>query len=126
MDFFWKGRVTGGPDGTVVYSMDGTARSTFLRNRIGFCILHPIPECAGNPCRVEVDDGAVEPGAFPDGPSLAGTNSFGFVAKYKKNSDELQGETQFHFREGNLNFHSEGYAWLVIAGEKAIYQGTHS
>ena len=35
-------------------------KAAFLRNRIGFCVLHPGRECAGKPCRVEVDDGAVE------------------------------------------------------------------
>jgi len=49
-----------------VYSMDGEARSTFWRNRIGFCVLHPIPECAGRPCRVDKADGTVAQGTFPD------------------------------------------------------------
>ena len=66
IDFFWKGRLSGDADGTVAYSMDGEARSTFRRNRIGFCVLHPIPECAGRSCRVEKADGTAEQGAFPD------------------------------------------------------------
>lgn len=65
IDFFWKGTITGGADGTVTFTMDGIARSTFWRNRIGFCVLHPIRECAGAPCKVEHVDGAVEEGTFP-------------------------------------------------------------
>lgn len=45
--------------------MDGVARSTFLRNRIGFCVLHPIKECAGRPYVAVKTDGSVEEGVFP-------------------------------------------------------------
>ncbi|MCS7221073.1 MAG: hypothetical protein RML36_02800 [Anaerolineae bacterium] len=65
IDFFWKGTITGGSDGTITFAMDGVARSTFWRNRIGFCVLHPIRECAGARCRVEHVDGTVEEGTFP-------------------------------------------------------------
>jgi hypothetical protein len=45
--------------------MDGVARSTFLRNRIGFCVLHPIHECAGAACQLEHVDGSRETTRFP-------------------------------------------------------------
>ena len=64
VDFFWQGTITGDADGTVTFSMDGEARSTFRRNRIGFCVLHPMG-CAGVPCRIEKVDGAVEESAYP-------------------------------------------------------------
>ncbi|HEY9594275.1 MAG TPA: hypothetical protein VHE79_07355, partial [Spirochaetia bacterium] len=57
--FVWKGVITGDPDGTITFSMKGMARSTFMRNRIGFCILHPA-ECAGARCRVWHASGTVE------------------------------------------------------------------
>ncbi|MFQ6041049.1 MAG: hypothetical protein ACE5PV_09345 [Candidatus Poribacteria bacterium] len=65
IDFFWRGAITGDKNGTVVFTMNGVARSTFLRNRIGFCALHPIRECAGQPCIIEKVDGTVESGVFP-------------------------------------------------------------
>ena len=65
IDFAWNGTLTGDADGTVRYAMDGVARSTFLRSRIGFCVLHPL-SCAGQHCLVEHDDGSIETGAFPD------------------------------------------------------------
>ena len=65
IDFLWTGTTTGDPRGNVTFVMDGIARSTFLRNRIGFCILHPMRECAGEPCTVEKVDGIVEHGTFP-------------------------------------------------------------
>jgi hypothetical protein len=64
IDFFWKGTITGDPEGTITFTMDGVARSTFLRNRIGFCILHPM-ELAGSTCRIEHVDGALEECDFP-------------------------------------------------------------
>ena len=64
VDFFWKGTITGDANGTVTFSMDGEARSTFHRNRIGFCVLHPMG-CAGVPCLIVNVDGAVEESAFP-------------------------------------------------------------
>ena len=66
IDFVWKGVITGDQSGTVRFTFDGEARSTFLRNRIGFCVLHPIAECAGQPCTVEKVNGAKEQGRFPD------------------------------------------------------------
>lgn len=64
IDFFWRGTITGGADGAISFSMDGEARSTFSRNRLGFCVLHPLA-CAGLRAWVEHVDGVVEETAFP-------------------------------------------------------------
>lgn len=58
MHFLWRGEISGSADGTIVFTMDGEAMTTFLRNRIGFCVLHPIRECAGAKCRIQTADGA--------------------------------------------------------------------
>jgi hypothetical protein len=63
--FRWRGVLTGSPDGTVRYQMDGSARSSFLRNRIGFCVLHPVEECAGQSCSLQHTDGEWERSRFP-------------------------------------------------------------
>jgi CSLREA domain-containing protein len=55
--------------------------------------------------------------------NTVGKATFGFVSKYKKGADVPTGNTQFHFRAGNLNFHSDSYEWLVVAGPKAQYKG---
>src|SRR5574340_517347 len=39
--FEWRGMIEGNADGRIVFSMEGTAESSFFRNRIGFCVLHP-------------------------------------------------------------------------------------
>jgi D-apionolactonase len=65
IDFFWRGSIVGDARGTISFTIDGVARSSFLRNRIGFCVLHPIHECAGVPCHVEHVDGTIETTRFP-------------------------------------------------------------
>ncbi|MCC6341725.1 MAG: hypothetical protein IT166_05980 [Bryobacterales bacterium] len=65
IDFAWRGLITGDASSRVRFRMEGEARSTFLRNRIGFCVLHPIQECAGRPCTVIHGDGSREAGRFP-------------------------------------------------------------
>jgi hypothetical protein len=44
--FVWQATISGNANGTIQFAFDGEAKSTFHRNRIGFCILHPIKECA--------------------------------------------------------------------------------
>jgi hypothetical protein len=63
--FQWHGSITGTPAGTLTCTMDGQAVTTFLRNRIGLCVLHPVRECAGRPCMVQHPDGSWEQGTFP-------------------------------------------------------------
>ena len=64
VDFLWEGNIIGKTDGTITFSMDGVARSTFWRNRIGFCILYPM-EYAGADCEIEHVSGAFEKSSFP-------------------------------------------------------------
>jgi hypothetical protein len=64
IDFAWKAEITGSPDGVIRFLMDGQARATFLRNRIGFCVLHPAA-CAGKACRVGHTDGTQDQTIFP-------------------------------------------------------------
>jgi hypothetical protein len=63
-------------------------------------------------------------GAYTANPSLIGKATFGFVSKYKKGATIPTGETQFQFKVASLNFHSDTYQWLVVAGAKAQYKGT--
>ncbi len=65
-------------------------------------------------------------GAYVDDPSLSGKANFGFMAKYKKDSNVPTGETEFHLKSAGLKFHSDGYMWLIVSGRKAMYKGTGS
>jgi hypothetical protein len=66
VDFRWRGILTGTPAGSISFALDGKAHSTFLRNRIGLCVHHPLRECAGKPCVVETAAGALEHTQFPE------------------------------------------------------------
>ncbi len=66
IDFGWQGVITGDAGGTVRFEFNGKARSTFLKNRLGFAVLHPIKECAGKKAYIEHGSGAKEEGLFPD------------------------------------------------------------
>ncbi len=63
-------------------------------------------------------------GAYIPDPNLTGKATFGFVSKYKKGTSIPTGNTEFQFKAGHLNFHSDAYQWLVIASFKAMYKGT--
>lgn len=65
-------------------------------------------------------------GAYTADTSLEGKANFGFVAKYKKGQSTPDGNTEFQFKAGALNFHSDTYDWLVVAGTKATFKGTGS
>jgi len=63
--FDWRGEIAGSADGEVRYLIDGSAERAFRRNRIGFCVLHPVAECAGERCELEHVDGSRENAFFP-------------------------------------------------------------
>jgi Tol biopolymer transport system component len=63
-------------------------------------------------------------GAYLSDPTLAGRASFGFVSKYEKGQSTPAGKTKFKFKAGDLNFTSDSYQWLVVAGPKAQFKGT--
>jgi hypothetical protein len=62
-------------------------------------------------------------GAYLPDPTLEGRASFGFVSKYTKKDTSPIGQTAFHLNVADLNFHSDTYQWLVIAGNNAKFKG---
>lgn len=65
IDFRWKAEVTGNIDGTIVWRMNGQALSSFQKNRIGFCVLHPLAEFIGRSCQIKHTNGSIEHSCFP-------------------------------------------------------------
>jgi hypothetical protein len=63
--FRWSASITGAPDGTLTWRAHGKALSNFQKNRVGWCVLHPVAGLAGARCEVEHSDGGTEPGWFP-------------------------------------------------------------
>jgi hypothetical protein len=64
IDFVWQGCIVGQANGTLECTFDGVARAAFLRNRLGYCALHPMG-VAGAKARIEKVDGSVVASAFP-------------------------------------------------------------
>jgi hypothetical protein len=64
-------------------------------------------------------------GALVADPSVTGRANFGFVSRYRKGSNRVDGKTEFQFRNGNINFNSSSHddMSLVVAGHRAIYKG---
>jgi hypothetical protein len=65
-------------------------------------------------------------GAYVADPGVAGKASFGLVAKYRKGANAPIGNTQFQFKAGDLNFHSDVYDFLVVTqgGRSAQFKGS--
>ncbi|MBX3014086.1 MAG: hypothetical protein KF832_21375 [Caldilineaceae bacterium] len=64
IDFVWQGELRGDANGVITCTLDGKAHTTFLRNRIGFCLLHP-STIAGANAQIEHVDGTSEESRFP-------------------------------------------------------------
>jgi len=64
--FVWDATIEGAADGTLTFAFDGVAEATFERNRIGLCLLHPLPALSGARVRVTTSTGADRLLAFPD------------------------------------------------------------
>ena len=65
ISIWWDGCMSA-KDGELSCEFHGEAKSGFRRNRIGFCVLHPIRECAGKGARFTAADGRLHEGRFPD------------------------------------------------------------
>jgi PKD repeat protein len=66
----------------------------------------------------------VPAGSYVPDPAAAGPARFGFVSRYLPGRTRPDGQTQFQFRAGNIDFHSTAYDWLVVSGPRAQYKGT--
>ncbi|MBI1301572.1 MAG: hypothetical protein GC137_07935 [Alphaproteobacteria bacterium] len=58
--------ILGYSDGTVEFNYSGEATSDFLRNRIGFTVLHPIRSCAGKDVKIVNHGGEASSFVFPE------------------------------------------------------------
>jgi len=65
IDFIATYSIKGDADNSVSFEMVGEALSTFQKSRIGFCLLHPVEECAGKKCIITHSDGEKENTTFP-------------------------------------------------------------
>ena len=66
LEFAYHATIVGDPTGTISFGFEGHALTTFMTNRIGLVLLHPVEGCAGQPYRALKVDGSTEQGIFPD------------------------------------------------------------
>jgi len=57
--------IEGRSDNTLIFSFEGEVLNSFEKNRLGFCILHPVKECSGKPCELIHTSGDKEILSFP-------------------------------------------------------------
>ncbi|WP_020528123.1 hypothetical protein [Flexithrix dorotheae] len=63
--FVWNCQLKGKEIGEIIFEIKGKALESFRKNRSGFCVLHPIAECAGKSCKVDLVNGNDVEGQFP-------------------------------------------------------------
>jgi len=112
IDFAWQAEIFGTPSGTITFRMKGSARSNFRRNRIGFCVLHPMRECAGARCVVGHNDGFFRESTFPlllsphapfvDMKSIAHEVAPGLWAKVQFEGDLFEMEDQRNWTDASF------------------------
>ncbi|MBN1444308.1 MAG: hypothetical protein JXA90_16470 [Planctomycetes bacterium] len=116
IDFAWRAEIRGTREGAIRFAVDGEARSAFLTCRIGLCVLHPIQECAGRPCRVTHADGSVTEGEFPrlvaprqpftDMAAIAHEVSLGTECSVRLEGDVFEMEDQRNWTDGSYKIYS--------------------
>ena len=127
--------------GVVVATVSGTtisgiATATAPILPLGvYKVVASVGECASSMAYIPVFDpngDFVTGGGWINSPSgaltgstIVGKANFGFVSKYKKGKNEVDGNTEFQFNAGNINFKSTYHETgsLVISGAKATYRG---
>lgn len=62
--FTWDCCIEGSPEGSITYTVTGTAAQSFIRNRLGLCVLHPMA-LAGSPVEIEHASSGTEESFFP-------------------------------------------------------------
>jgi hypothetical protein len=116
VDFVWSATITGDANGLITFGMAGEARSTFWRNRIGICVLHPIRECAGAHYVAVKADGSTQGGVFPrdisphqpvqDLAALLHEISPGFWAHVRFNGEVFEMEDQRNWTDASFKTYS--------------------
>jgi hypothetical protein len=66
IDFLASYNIFGKSDNSLIFSLEGEAMQTFEKNRIGFCVLHPVEENAGRRCEIVHSNGQSENMVFPE------------------------------------------------------------
>jgi hypothetical protein len=93
----WHATIKGNSNGTITFQLQGNVLEDILKNRAGFCVLHPLKQIAGADCTIVHTDGKQSKGQFPF--YIAAKNPFVDIAKMKWHSEDLDVELKF---EGDI------------------------
>jgi D-apionolactonase len=63
--FKWHAILRGEENGRITFAIKGEALQDVLKNRAGFCVLHPIHSCSGQPIEILQNDGEISTAIFP-------------------------------------------------------------
>ncbi len=130
IDFLAHYRIEGGPGNTVSLTMDGQALRTFKKNRIGFCVLHPIAGLTGTPCEITHPGGSVSRQPFPAdiSPNQVFLNVKGMAwtvdrmtCRLKLEGDVFETEDQRNWTDASFKTYSTP---LSLPFPAAVEQGT--
>jgi hypothetical protein len=142
LDYEWTASILGQADGSLVYTMRGFARRDFSYCRIGFCLLHPIQGCAGQPYRAQTPDGLIagrlpvlvepqlmrggfEAPIFPSCSSLVVEHASGIELQAEFEGDLFETEDQRNWTDGSFKTYCTplalGYPHQARAGQE-FYQ----
>jgi D-apionolactonase len=58
--------INGSESGEITYGFSASTAVSFMRNRLGLCLLHPVAGLAGRDCELTKADGAIEKSKFPE------------------------------------------------------------
>lgn len=64
--FQWKVSITGDDHGRINFEISGTALADIMKNRVGFCVLHPLQNTKGASVGIYNEKGKKYPSAFPE------------------------------------------------------------
>ena len=106
IDFEWQCSITG-ENNTIQFEIDGQSHSKFLRNRIGFCVLHPIKECKGKPVVITHADKSKTTHRFPE--YISPDQPFKNITSMEWSIDEARANIDF---EGDLFECEDQRNWL--------------
>jgi D-apionolactonase len=134
ISFCWSGSIEAyGPK--LTFSFKGEARSSFRKNRIGLCVLHPIRECTALPCLIRDMRGKWSEAFFPgyisphqpfkDFQGLRWSPRYGVEAELLFQGDIFENEDQRNWTDASFKTYctplARPFPVLIEAGTK-LYQ----
>jgi hypothetical protein len=116
IEFAWRASMEGRQDNWIRWHARGEALTSFLKNRIGWCVLHPVQALAGQLCEVEHVDGTsarltipreISPRQpFVEMRSLRHSAGPGLTAELRFSGDSFEIEDQRNWSDASLKIYS--------------------